>query len=248
MLQLANPLLKPWAAEQMKKTREEIVAGGVPFDPAAHCWPPGVPAIATFGVAPFYFLQNEGEVTIVYERGQVGENLRQWGHVRLFSPFAMNSTPLGRATLRGARKDLPADSDLLTGREHLAAYLQPLVETPPLAGHIETGVHVLAIGRHGFFKEDGPGDARRGQQPFRLLVRDASGRRLAKREDDLSLCELRAGGTDARAVVEWVARSAGMQAERPRAEELVCEFEMSRLPRESVLVTEHDLELLRGAR
>jgi glutamyl-tRNA synthetase len=80
------------------------------------------------------------------------------------------------------------------------------------------------------------------------LVRDSSGRRLAKREDDLSLCELRAGGTDARAVVEWVARSAGMQAERPRADELVRDFAMSRLPRESVLVTHQDIERLRRAR
>jgi glutamyl-tRNA synthetase len=80
------------------------------------------------------------------------------------------------------------------------------------------------------------------------LVRDASGRRLAKREDDLSLCELRAGGTDARAVVEWVARSAGMTATRPRAEELLGEFTMARVPRESVLVGPEDIAHLRDAR
>src|SRR5690348_14743470 len=76
----------------------------------------------------------------VYERGKVGEHLRQWGHVRLFSPFGMNSTPLGRAALRSgdSRRDLPADGDILTGREHLAAYLEPLAAS--LAGNIETGV------------------------------------------------------------------------------------------------------------
>ena len=42
------------------------------------------------------------------------------------------------------------------------------------------------------------------------LVTDASGRRLAKREADLSLAELRAGGTDPRAIVAWAARSAGL--------------------------------------
>ena len=31
---------------------------------------------------------------VVYERGRSGEHLRQWGHVRLFSPFGTNSTPL----------------------------------------------------------------------------------------------------------------------------------------------------------
>ena len=42
------------------------------------------------------------------------------------------------------------------------------------------------------------------------LVLDESGRRLAKREDDLSLAELRAGGTDPRAIVAWAAQSCGI--------------------------------------
>src|SRR5437763_7616832 len=84
----------------------------------------------------------------VYERGKVGEHLRQWGHVRLFTPFGMNTTPLGRATLKAdaPRRDLPGDGDILTGREHLAAYLEPLAASPTLAGHVETGVTVLAVG------------------------------------------------------------------------------------------------------
>ena len=36
----------------------------------------------------------------VYVRGQVGQSLRQWGHVRLFTPFALNSTTLGKKSLR----------------------------------------------------------------------------------------------------------------------------------------------------
>src|SRR5436309_7957229 len=48
----------------------------------------------------------------VYERGRVGEHLRRWGHVRLFSPFGMNSTPLGRARVRAdhPQHPLPADN------------------------------------------------------------------------------------------------------------------------------------------
>src|SRR2546429_2402838 len=64
----------------------------------------------------------------VYERGRVGEYLQRWGHVRLFSPFGLNSTPLGRAAIRetSGKHDFPADGDLLTGRQHLARYLEPL--------------------------------------------------------------------------------------------------------------------------
>src|SRR5262249_51957553 len=36
----------------------------------------------------------------LYERGDVGNHLRHWGHVKTFTPFAMNTTPLGRAALR----------------------------------------------------------------------------------------------------------------------------------------------------
>jgi hypothetical protein len=111
----------------------------------------------------------------VYERGRVGEHLRQWGHVRLFSPFGMNATPLGKATLRAAGADLPADGDLLTGREHLEAYLEPLADTPLLAGKVQTGTTVLHVGRRGLLKEDAPGDPRRAQQPFVLLVKGPKG-------------------------------------------------------------------------
>ena len=65
------PILLPWAREQMQKTREAIVAGGVPFDPADRCWPAGVPAIITFAVEPLYFLHTPTEVVMLYQRGQV---------------------------------------------------------------------------------------------------------------------------------------------------------------------------------
>src|SRR5256885_13323792 len=67
----------------------------------------------------------------VCELGRVGEHLRQWGHVRLFSPFGMNATPLGMERVRAENPghDLPSENDLVTGREHLAAYLEPLARS-----------------------------------------------------------------------------------------------------------------------
>src|ERR1700674_4671895 len=60
----------------------------------------------------------------VYERGRLGEHLQQWGHVRLFSPFAMNVTPLGLACVRAEapQQTLPADTESITGKQHLATY------------------------------------------------------------------------------------------------------------------------------
>jgi thioredoxin reductase len=122
---------------------------------------------------------------IVYEAGRVGEHLLRWGHVRLFSPFAMNSTSLGRARVRASHADqqLPDDSDLLTGREHLAAYLEPLAASPPIREHIRTQTLVLQVGRAGFLKEESPGDDRRAKQPFRILLRTVDGKERVEEAD-----------------------------------------------------------------
>src|SRR5271169_4810990 len=78
----------------------------------------------------------------VYERGRVGDYLQRWGHVRLFSPFGMNSTPLGRQTIRAGKgnHDFPADDAYITGREHVAAYVAPLSQVDALKGCLHTDI------------------------------------------------------------------------------------------------------------
>jgi thioredoxin reductase len=126
----------------------------------------------------------------VYERGRVGEHLHQWGHVCLFSPFGMNVTPLGRARVleESPQLTLPADNDCITGKEHLAAYLEPLARSPLLREHVRTETAVLHVGRRGYLKEDGVGDAKRGQQPFRLLLRSAKGAESVEEADVVLDC------------------------------------------------------------
>ncbi len=114
----------------------------------------------------------------VFERGRIGEHVQRWGHVRLFSPFGMNTTPLGRAAIEkeNPKHEFPGDAEYLTGRQFLSIYLDPLAKTAGLRDCLRTETQVLQICRHGFLKEDGVGDARRGQQPFRLLIRDTQNR------------------------------------------------------------------------
>ena len=81
------------------------------------------------------------------------------------------------------------------------------------------------------------------------LVTDTSGRRLAKREADLSLAELRAGGTDPRAIVAWAARSAGIAvSERATPAEVTPHFQLAALPPRPVPLEPALLEALRAAR
>ena len=114
----------------------------------------------------------------LFERGRIAEHVQRWGHVKLFSPFGMNCTSLGRSAILGEKPKhtFPADGDSLTGREHVTAYLEPLSKASAIAECLRAETQVLHIGRHGYLKDDSPGDARRGQEPFRLLVKPAKGK------------------------------------------------------------------------
>jgi thioredoxin reductase len=144
-----------------------------------------VPRIAILGAGPvgleagLYARKLDLPFTI-FERGRVGEHVLRWGHVRLFSPFGMNATPLGRAAIQHARPghEFPADDAYITGREHVAAYLSPAAEA--LQGRIQNDTVVLKISRRGLLKDDG--DAGRAKTPFRLLVRDKTRERIEEAE------------------------------------------------------------------
>ncbi len=108
----------------------------------------------------------------IYERGRVGEHVRRWGHVKLFSPFGMNATPLGRQAIRhhDPRHEFPDDDACITGREHVDVYLAPLAEQ--IKDQIKTETQVLRIGRKGLLKHEAAGEPARGRQPFLLLMRE----------------------------------------------------------------------------
>lgn len=74
------------------------------------------------------------------------------------------------------------------------------------------------------------------------VVTDESGRRLAKRTDDLSLHELRERGVDPRRIVCWAARSTGLDCSAPaRPDEFLEGFSLDRLPRMPQAIGEREL-------
>jgi hypothetical protein len=64
-----DPILKPWAAEQMQATNEEVLSGKrpLPFISQSRCWPGGVPG-QLFFLQPMYFIQMPNEVLMIWER------------------------------------------------------------------------------------------------------------------------------------------------------------------------------------
>lgn len=126
-----------------------------------------------------------GYDVVLFERGRIGEHWLRWGHARLFSPFAVNRSPLAVAAIAAHDEAWlpPADDALLTNREFVAHYLEPLAQTDLLSDSLRLGHEVLAIGREGFLKGDSPGSDDRGAFDFRVLVRDASGREFIEPAD-----------------------------------------------------------------
>ena len=118
-----------------------------------------------------------GHEVQVFEKGRVAENILDWGHIRLFSPFGMNSSEWGRGAIaRSLGPDaLPREDELLTGFEFYERYLEPISQLPEIVGCIHENREVCSIGRKRFGKLDAIGKVIRGQDPFRLLVKGPSG-------------------------------------------------------------------------
>jgi hypothetical protein len=67
---LTNPILRPWAVEQMRKANAEVLAGKVPFRPRESCYPGGVPGFLVYNLAfADRFLQTDKQVTIINPGG-----------------------------------------------------------------------------------------------------------------------------------------------------------------------------------
>jgi hypothetical protein len=153
------------------------------------------PRLAILGAGPvgleaaLYARRLDLPVTL-YERGRPGEHWHRWGHVRLFTPFSMNVTPLGRAAVLAdsPKHKFPTDTECITGREHVAAYLTPLAACSALKECLRPEIQVIQVGRRGLLREEALGEPRRATAPFRLLLRDGKGHESTAEADLILDC------------------------------------------------------------
>jgi thioredoxin reductase len=126
------------------------------------------------GLAAAAHLLDRGLEPLVLEAGsQVGANIAQWRHVRLFSPWCLALDPASVRLLEQAGWTGPDPDGLPTGADLLERYLAPLAAVPALASRIRLHTRVVAVARHDLDKIRGPG---RDQRPFQVRVRDQDGR------------------------------------------------------------------------
>jgi cation diffusion facilitator CzcD-associated flavoprotein CzcO len=125
------------------------------------------------GLAAAARLVRRGLPTVVLEAGPgPGASVREWGHVRLFSPWDLCLDPVAAEMLEEAGWDPPPADELPSGSELVERYLEPLAELEGLRGAIRYGHRVTAVTRDGRDRLKGTDD--RGQLPF-LLRWEADG-------------------------------------------------------------------------
>src|ERR671916_198512 len=86
------------------------------------------------GLAAAAHLSARGLAALVFEAGDaVGASIREWGHVRVFSPWEFNLDPVAVEFLRDDGWTMPELDGYPTGAEIVERYLEPLAATPPIA-------------------------------------------------------------------------------------------------------------------
>jgi len=127
----------------------------------------------------------------LYESSEgVAGHVRNWSHVELFSPWAYDISPRARRALSAAGVELPDSSDPIcpSGKELVERVLEPLGELPQVRPHLRTGVTVVSVGRQGLLKHEEIASEARRARPFRLLLRDSSGREWVENADAVLDC------------------------------------------------------------
>ncbi|MFE5321649.1 NAD(P)-binding domain-containing protein [Paenibacillus sp. NPDC056579] len=105
------------------------------------------------GLAAAAHLVSKGETFILFEASnEIAGNVKQWSHVRLFSPWQYNIDKAAKSLLEAHGWEQPKDDKHPTGGELITQYLAPLSELPSLKPHIHYKAKVTAVSRKGLSK------------------------------------------------------------------------------------------------
>lgn len=127
------------------------------------------------GLAAAARLVERGLPFLVLEAGPVvGDSVRRWRHVRMFSPWRFNIDRAARALLQASGWTPPVQDDLPTGGDLVTQYLEPLAALPRIAPFLRFGARVVSVGREALDKAVTAG---RDEVPFAVEVALADGRR-----------------------------------------------------------------------
>jgi len=118
---ISNPILQPWAREELRKLNGRVLAGKPFFSKHASCWPMGVPAFLLYPVAPVYFIQTLKEVWMIWA------NDHQVRRVYLNVPHSAHVTPswFGESVGHYEGDTLVVDTIGMNDRTYIDEYRTP---------------------------------------------------------------------------------------------------------------------------
>jgi hypothetical protein len=120
------------------------------------------------GLTAAAHLVSRGIEPVVFEAGDaVGASVRDWSHVRVFSPWAYDVDPVASDLLAAHGWEAPPPARYPTGGEIVERYLEPLAALPTIGEHLHLRTRVTAATRRGIDKLK---DAGRDEAPFELHV------------------------------------------------------------------------------
>ncbi|MBF6621167.1 MAG: NAD(P)-binding domain-containing protein [Patulibacter sp.] len=125
------------------------------------------------GLTAAVHLIRRGITPLVLEAGeQAATNVRDWGHVRLFSPWEFSVDPVASELLTANGWTAPPPNEFPTGQELADRYVSPLAALPALRSRIRYGARVRAVTRRGVDKLN---DAGRDDAPLEVVVETTRG-------------------------------------------------------------------------
>jgi thioredoxin reductase len=157
----------------LRKPSTNVEAKGIPVNASnSGRLPVVVIGAGPIGLAAAAHLVERGIEPLVLEAGpSAGTAVRDWAHVRLFSPWAEVTDPAAEKLLAPTGWVRPDGSAYPTGGDWAEQYLKPLAAA--LGGKVRYGVRVTGVARAG---RDRIVDADRDEQPFTIHTLGADGR------------------------------------------------------------------------
>jgi hypothetical protein len=130
------------------------------------------------GLAAAAHLLERGLEPVVLEAGPaIGHAIREWSHVRLFSPWTYAVDKAAVRLLEPTGWNSPDPHAYPTGGELVERYLDPLATRTTLKQRIHTSARVTGVARVGFDKVKTAG---RAEAPFELRYRNGAGDRTLR--------------------------------------------------------------------
>ncbi|MBC7813876.1 MAG: NAD(P)-binding protein [Burkholderiales bacterium] len=120
------------------------------------------------GLAATAHLMERGETPVVFEAGEsIGANVRQWGHVRMFSPWEFMVDGAMVRLLEAHGWQMPPKDGLPTGNDLVDRFMLPFSNLPEVLNTIHLNARVVAVSRRNVDKMK---DAGRDAAPFVLHI------------------------------------------------------------------------------